>query len=118
MTVDATLESVVRRLVREAVREELLAFGGVAEAHRNADDAYLSVTKAARVADVAPGTIRAWIRAGRLTSKRAGRVLRVTRSELERFMAGTPTGPRGVEVKERVARRLERDKQALQNRAA
>ena len=87
-----TFEEMLQQTVRDAVREELARF-----AHdvplRNGDASYLSIAKAARIADVAPGTIRAWIRAGRLTSKRAGRVLRVARSELERFMATAPRIP-------------------------
>ena len=113
-----TMEQLVRQLVREAVREELAAFAARPDGLRNADDAYLSVTKAARVADVAPGTIRTWIRTGRLTAKRAGRVLRVSRTELERFMEGTPTGSRGTDIKARVAKRLESDREALRKRAA
>jgi len=100
---DESLRDLVRDTVRQVVREELSALS-----RRNAsgptivdEDGYLSVTKAARLADVAPGTIRAWIRAGRLTSKRAGRVLRVSRNELARFMSGTPTGPRGEETERR-----------------
>jgi excisionase family DNA binding protein len=102
--IDGPLRQLVRETVREVLREELAPL-----AHRNstlvsgADESYLSVAKAARVADVAPGTIRAWIRAGRLTVKRAGRVLRVSRRELAQFMAGTPTGPRGEETKQRAA---------------
>ncbi len=89
MTQTDCLEDILRNLMRDVVREELSSFAKQATPLRNAtDDVYLSVTKAARVADVAPGTIRAWIRQGRLASKRAGRVLRIGRSELERFMAG------------------------------
>jgi excisionase family DNA binding protein len=112
------LEDLVRQLVREAVGDELVAFAAREDAPRNGVDIYLSVAKAARTADVAPGTIRAWIRHGRLTAKRAGRVLRVSRHELERFMSGAPTGPLGVDIKERVTRRIESDKQALRKRAA
>ncbi len=118
MIAATSLEDLVRRLMREAVREELVSFAATAGEPRNASETYLSVAKAARVADVAPGTIRSWIRQGRLTCKRAGRVLRVSHSELERFMSGTPTGPRGADIKERVAKRLESDKQALRKRAA
>jgi len=113
-----TFEALVRRLVRDAVREELTAFAQTPGALRNGDDVYLSVAKAARVADVAPGTIRAWIRSGRLTSKRAGRVLRISRAELEQFMSGAPTGSRGIDIKQRVARRIESDREALRMRAA
>lgn len=89
---EPSLETMIRKLVvecvRDAVRTEVAIFSR--DSIRNADD-YLSVSKAARVADVAPGTIRAWIRAGRLCGRRAGRVWRVGRSELEQFLAGGAT---------------------------
>lgn len=100
--VDDLLRQLVRETVREVMRDELAQL-----TRRNsslvsgADDGCLSVAKAARVADVAPGTIRAWIRAGRLTAQHAGRVLRVSRHELAQFMAGTPTGPAAAEAKQR-----------------
>lgn len=102
--VDESSRQLVRDTVREVLREELAT-----HARRNAgalpavDDGFLSVAKAARMADVAPGTIRAWIRAGRLTEQRAGRVLRVSRRELAQFMTGTPTGPSGAETERRAA---------------
>lgn len=118
MTGDTTLDEVMRRIVRDVVRAELTALGRADHPQRNGSDAYLSVARAARVADVAPGTIRAWIRHGRLTGKRAGRVLRVSRTELEQFMSGAPTGPRGDDIRERAARRLQQDARALRKRAA
>lgn len=91
MSLEAELRSLVRDEVRDVLREELQVLlqdrGGI----RNAAEAYLSIAKAARVADVAPGTVRAWIRSGRVESRRAGRVLRVSRTELERFMALQPS---------------------------
>lgn len=102
--VDDSLRQLVRDTVREVLREELAAL-----TRRNTgpplggDESFLSVAKAARVADVAPGTIRAWIRAGRLTAQRAGRVLRISRRELAQFMTGAPTGPRGAETERRAA---------------
>ena len=102
--VDDTLRQLIRETVREVLREELAAL-----TRRNAgpsagsDDGFVSVTKAARVADVAPGTIRAWIRQGRLTAQHAGRVLRISRRELAQFMAGAPTGPSGAETERRAA---------------
>ena len=87
-----SLETVLLTLVRSVVREEIR--GALAE-HRGdplrnvgAGEAYLSITKAANLADVAPGTIRAWIRAGRLPARRAGRVYRIGRAELETFLSG------------------------------
>lgn len=99
----SSIEVFVRQLVREAVRDAVRAELAQpdAPALRNAGDVYLSVSKAARVADVAPGTIRAWIRSGRLESRRAGRVLRVSRAELERFMAGMPN-----DAQQKATRRL------------
>lgn len=100
--VDESFRQLVRDTVREVLREELAQ-----HTRRNAgpplgaDEGFLSVAKAARLADVAPGTIRAWIRAGRLTAQRAGRVLRVSRRELAQFMNGAPTGPSGAEAERR-----------------
>jgi len=102
--VDDSLRQLVRETVREVLRDELAS-----AMRRNTgpplggDDGFLSVTKAARVADVAPGTIRAWIRSGRLTAQHAGRVLRISRRELAQFMAGAPTGPSGAETERRAA---------------
>lgn len=83
----ATLEEIVRAIVREevqaAVREVMT---------RNArgppagEDGYLSISAAARFASVAPGTLRRWIRTGRLPVRRAGRVYRIARAELEAFL--------------------------------
>jgi excisionase family DNA binding protein len=102
--VDDSLRQLVRETVRDVLREELATL-----TRRNTrpplggDDGFLSVTKAARLADVAPGTIRAWIRAGRLTAQHAGRVLRISRRELAQFMTGAPTGPSGAEAERRAA---------------
>ena len=85
----ASLDAAFRELIRDVVRDELRA--ALAD-HRGtpllaaSSDPYLSLANAARLADVAPGTVRAWIRAGRLPAKRAGRVFRIARSELEAFL--------------------------------
>src|SRR5690349_4991032 len=81
------LEAVIRALVREEVR------AAVAEVlTRNAAPAavleggYLSIGGAAAFAAVHPGTLRRWIRTGRLPVRRAGRVYRIARAELEAFL--------------------------------
>src|SRR5688500_10841546 len=99
--IDGPLRQLVRETVREVLREGLAPLTRNAGLPTEADDGYLSVAKAARVADVAPGTIRAWIRTGRLTAKHAGRVLRVSRRELAQFMAGASSGPNVAEAKKR-----------------
>lgn len=76
------LEMLVRAMVKEAVREEVRV--QVREATRV--DEFLSTSSAAKFADVAPGTVRRWVKDGKLTRHRAGRVLRVSRIELERLL--------------------------------
>jgi excisionase family DNA binding protein len=73
-----TLEATIRELVRVEVRRAL--------ADVTRPDEYLSTRGAAAFADVAPGTIRRWIREGRLAGHRAGRVVRVKRADLERLL--------------------------------
>ena len=94
------LRALVRDEVRGVVREELQLVVEDRGA-RNGNDAYLSIAKAAHVADVAPGTVRTWIRSGRIESRRAGRVLRVSRAELERFLAQEPTEPAQKAIRRR-----------------
>lgn len=76
-----TLEDQIRAIVVEVVRDELAkARAGTAP------DEYLSTAGAGRLADVAAGTIRRWIREGRLAEHRAGRVVRVRRVDLVELM--------------------------------
>jgi excisionase family DNA binding protein len=71
----------LRLLIADAVRKELAKQGA---AHGND---YLSIRHAATLADVAPGTVRRWIRERRLEPFGAGRNLRVRRTELDDFLA-------------------------------
>ena len=73
------LGPIVEATVRRVVREEL--------ARRPGADEYLSIARAAQVADVAPATVRDWIAQGKLRRYQAGRELRVRRAELDQFMA-------------------------------
>lgn len=59
------------------------------EANVVRDAGLLTTEAAAAAAGVTPGTVRDWIRAGRLQASRAGRRLRVRRSALEAFLAGS-----------------------------
>jgi excisionase family DNA binding protein len=68
------------QMIRSIVREEL------AKARPVAPIEFLSTTEAASVAKVAPGTVRRWVKTGRLTRHQAGRVLRVSRAELENML--------------------------------
>lgn len=85
---DASIRSIIREVVREEIRA---ALDDRARAARNAipsdsDATYLSLSRAASIADVAPGTLRRWIKAGRLPVRRAGRVYRVARADLDDFL--------------------------------
>lgn len=48
---------------------------------------YLTTAAAATVASVSEGTIRRWVRDGKIRGYRAGRVLRVRRDELDQMLA-------------------------------
>lgn len=87
------LEAALRPLVAALVREELQ--------RQRTDSAgeYLSTKEAAAVASVAEKTIRRWIAAGVLTEHRAGREIRVLRSELEQVLR-TPRHSRRERAKE------------------
>ena len=65
-------------MIRDEVRRAL------AEAIQ--PDEYLATREAAGIAGVAVGTIRRWVREGRLPEHRAGRVVRVRRSDLEKLL--------------------------------
>lgn len=74
----------LRTMIAEVVRQEI-AKAGLAPKPAGADG-YLSVAQAAELASVAPGTIRRWVREGELPDRRAGRVLRVRRADLEELL--------------------------------
>jgi len=78
----ASLAHVIAELVRFEVDARVrAALGDVTR-----PDEYLSTNAAGKLAQVAPGTVRRWIREGRLIGLRAGRVVRVRRSELEQLL--------------------------------
>ena len=89
-----TLDQVFRAAVREVVREEVRAAldrhqhttpAPAAEAHD--DDVYVTVQRAAKIADVHPSTVRTFLREGALTRYAAGDSPRVKLSELHAYLA-------------------------------
>ncbi|HEX7842292.1 MAG TPA: helix-turn-helix domain-containing protein [Kofleriaceae bacterium] len=74
------------RAIAELVRVEVDARVRAALADVTRPDEYLSTSTAGKLAQVAPGTVRRWIREGKLIGHRAGRVVRVRRSELEQLL--------------------------------
>ena len=81
---ESALREIIRDEVRTAIRQELGKKPATA-------GEFVRVAEAAQIAAVSTQTIRVWVRAGRLTEYKAGRVLRVRRSELEAFLATDPT---------------------------
>ncbi len=75
------LAAAVADLVIEAVREEIGRRTPTA-----APDEYVSIRNAAAYAQVAPGTLRRWIRQRKLEPYGAGRHLRVKRVDLDRLL--------------------------------
>lgn len=73
-------ESRLHNLIKAAVNDALAE-------RRREPETYMSVARAAEVAEVAPATIRTWISEGRLGRFRAGRELRVKRSELDHLLS-------------------------------
>ena len=88
--VRAELPEVVRKLVRDELREGPAAF--------------LSTAEAASVARVSQKTIRRWIVAGKLVGHRSGHKFVVSRAELLRGMRPTATEPTDTEIDAMAAR--------------
>jgi len=103
---ESALRDIIRDEVRTAIRQEL------GKKPVTAGD-YVSVAEAANIASVQSQTIRAWIRSGKLTEYKAGRVLRVRRSELEAFLSAgpSPTTAPGLSPEDLADRRF-RERQA------
>lgn len=73
-------EVALAALIRRIVREELAA-------HAPTPDEYLSITRAAQVADVSTRTVRRWIDSGALPGYGHGRARRVRRADLDALLA-------------------------------
>lgn len=77
------LEQLIRKLVTEAVREELAR----QQEPANDQTTYVSTGEAARIAGVSIYTIRRWVHAGELTKHVTKGRMRINRAELERYLA-------------------------------
>lgn len=79
------MSDALKPLVDEVVRRVLAELG---KQPAN-DEAYLSTAKAAELASVTQGTIRRWVKAGKLTRYGKGQRVRVLKSEVEAMMRAT-----------------------------
>lgn len=77
------LDSALRGLVREVVRE-VLAEERIAQAEGLE---LLTTAEASMIAKVKPATLRTWIKIGQLKAHHAGRGLRISRSDLASALA-------------------------------
>lgn len=91
MSIEDTIREVVRAEVRSALREVFPDRGSAPSP--TSDDGYLSIARAAELAEVHPDTVRGWMKEGRLARHQAGRELRVRRSDLHAFLAAAPAAP-------------------------
>ena len=87
------LTDLIADMVKAEVARQLAA--------RDSVDEYLSVRSAADLADVAPGTVRRWIREGRIQRHGAGRHLRVRRADLLAFLTSGNRQDRALTPEER-----------------
>lgn len=75
----------LRAFIAQTVRDELRSLATAPP------DEFLSTSEAAKMAKVATGTIRRWVRGGRLRLHNAGRHIRISRADLERLLrSGRP----------------------------
>lgn len=96
-SLEETIRAIVRDELARAERERTAA---------SSSDEYLSTGDAAKLADVASGTIRRWIREGKLTEHRAGRLVRIKRADLEEYLRA---GGRAVDDSNSAGARARRD---------
>lgn len=90
---DDLLRALVEDVVRRVVREELAH--AVTAPPRDHERDYISVRDAARLVGVSANTVRSWFADG-LPQCRRGRVVRILRADLDRFLAtksAEPTDP-------------------------
>lgn len=88
-TLDSMLRDMLHDVVRAAVHEELTAWLAQQDAPPPAseqDPEFLSAEAAAEIAGVTDKTVRAWVRQDKLRGHWAGRLLRIERKELDRFL--------------------------------
>jgi excisionase family DNA binding protein len=99
MNLDVVFRGILREVVREVLREELsVALARLAPPPEQEPARYLPAKSAAEVSGVAEKTIRAWVRQGRLRGHWAGRLLRIERGELDRFLATSGAQKKELDV--------------------
>jgi excisionase family DNA binding protein len=93
------LDTLVRRLVAEEVARQLAELRPA-----QAPPVLLTCREAAALARVNPGSVRRWIRTGRLPATGSGRLLRIQVADLERLLASGRRRDPGSSAEDRAER--------------
>jgi len=107
-----SLEELFRTLVHEELRPFVHMLHDLLERLGRAAQAsyeFLSVAKAAKIAQVGESTLRAWIKSGRLRAGRAGRLVRIRRADLSALITESPQEKR-LDPEAEAAKILERNR--------
>lgn len=107
-----SVDDAIRAAVRDAVVSELRnAIGSVQRTDQSTSEGYISIAKAAEIADTHPATIRAWIRSGQLPSGRTGRHYKVLRSDVIKLISSAPKPDATVDAQKRIAEIIAADRE-------
>ena len=93
--------------LRLVVRLELTLAGGQM-GHSGGE--FLTVDQAAHRVEVAPGTIREWIKKNKLKAVKEGRQYRIRRADLDQSLAQQVKKPQRVDIDEEAARLVSMDR--------
>src|SRR5262249_39007266 len=105
---EETVRALIRDEVQRVLREDLPSLLADLRPVSHPGDEYLSVQKAAAIAEVHADTIRGWVKAGRLPEHRAGREVRILRSDLCRFLSNVSASGHRATAEEEAATILAR----------
>ncbi len=79
----------LREFVRSILREELIPLLATVKVERSPDD-WMTVEDIAAATKLDPETIYRWVRSGKLHAHKAGRLVRVKRSDFEAAFRASP----------------------------
>lgn len=104
--IDGALRGLLSEVLRP-IEERLKRIESSLEGRIEGGEPFLTITEVAVLAKVDPGTVRRWIREGKLASFKAGRALRIRRADLEQFMSrAVPDADGVIDFKARAAELL------------
>jgi len=109
-----TVDDAIRAAVRDAVASEVQA--ALARqphaAATSSDEGFISINRAAQIADTHPATIRAWIRAGKLHAGRTGRHYKVRKADVIKIIEGSQHADSTIDFKGQIAAIMANDRES------